>query len=271
MSNNDSIVRTSIEIPYIVLDKIETPYALKLYTHLKRVCGDDGGTCWQSEQTLAIECKISRMSIARAKQELLAVGLIRIVKGRWGSFGNRRSDEITLIEAEPTTSEPAPAPPATTVLPTQTTSGVLPAPQTIDLTHVNTQTKQTDTQTKQTIDEREIIKRGIAEWNRVFSMDLPTKPTANIYLAGKQLLDDGYTEQQLLQAITGITYSDFWMGKGEHSHRKPNYPLTVIWHPEKIREFLVLYHQHNIENKKSEAEIAKEAWIAAGCPGLEVA
>lgn len=66
-------------IPNIVDDLKLSPYAFRLYCHIKRVTGEDG-ICWQNRDTLAEFCQMSTGQISKVKQELVGVGLIRIEK-----------------------------------------------------------------------------------------------------------------------------------------------------------------------------------------------
>jgi hypothetical protein len=64
-------------IPNIIDDLDLSPYAFRLYVHLKRVAGDEG-TCYQNRDTLAEKCHMSAGSVTEAKNELVALGLIEI-------------------------------------------------------------------------------------------------------------------------------------------------------------------------------------------------
>src|SRR4030067_1962918 len=76
-----------------------TPYAFRLYVHLKRVAGDEG-TCWQSTNTLAKACQMSSGSISNAKKELCKLGLI-IVMTKKNTQGGLEHHEITIIDIWP--------------------------------------------------------------------------------------------------------------------------------------------------------------------------
>lgn len=73
------------QIPHLIDDSGLSPYAVRLYLHLKRVAGESG-ECWQSTNTLARKCNMSMGSISSAKQELKAAGFIDIttVKSKSG-------------------------------------------------------------------------------------------------------------------------------------------------------------------------------------------
>ncbi len=68
------------QIPNLVDDMNLTPFAYRLYGHLKRVAGENG-KCWQSTETLAKACGMSAGKVSDAKKELENVfpPLIRIV------------------------------------------------------------------------------------------------------------------------------------------------------------------------------------------------
>lgn len=66
-----------ITIPDIVDDLNISPCAIRLYIHLKRVCGD-GGECTESIETLAKHLRFSKPTIIKAKRELEGARLISI-------------------------------------------------------------------------------------------------------------------------------------------------------------------------------------------------
>jgi hypothetical protein len=58
-------------IPHLVEELDLTPYAFRLYAHLKRVTGENKeGKCWKSTKTLANACRMSAGAISNAKKEL---------------------------------------------------------------------------------------------------------------------------------------------------------------------------------------------------------
>lgn len=70
------------ELPNLVDDLGLSPYAYRLYGHIKRRCGaSDGGACFEGARRMAEHCKMSLGMIVKAKHELEAVGLIRIKPG----------------------------------------------------------------------------------------------------------------------------------------------------------------------------------------------
>lgn len=72
-----------IVIPHLIDDLGLTPYAFRLYVHLKRVCGDRG-MYRDGQEELAERCHISQAQISRALKELIDAELIvtRRHKGR---------------------------------------------------------------------------------------------------------------------------------------------------------------------------------------------
>lgn len=66
-----------IMLPNVIDDMGLSPYAFRLYCHLRRVAGESGA-CWQSTATLAAHCGISAGSISQAKKDLTDKGLISI-------------------------------------------------------------------------------------------------------------------------------------------------------------------------------------------------
>lgn len=78
--HDESPVSHFSQIPNMVDDMGLTPYAYRLYGHLKRVTGEKG-KCWQSTETLAKACGMSAGKISESKKELENVWppLIRVV------------------------------------------------------------------------------------------------------------------------------------------------------------------------------------------------
>ncbi len=64
-------------IPNLIDDLGLSPYAVRLYFHLKRVAGEKG-ECWQSGDTMAKICAMSTGTISKAKKELVKLALIRV-------------------------------------------------------------------------------------------------------------------------------------------------------------------------------------------------
>lgn len=82
------------EIPNSVDDMDLSVYAFRLYVHMKRVAGDSG-TCWQSTDTLAKSCKMSKGMIGKAKDELIEKGLIHIEEQKLDR-GGRAAHHVTI-------------------------------------------------------------------------------------------------------------------------------------------------------------------------------
>ena len=85
-------------IPHIVEALDLTPYAFRLYAHLKRVTGENKtGKCWKSTKTLAQACRMSAGSVSNAKKELENTypPLIRIISK---TKDNTPYHEITIID-----------------------------------------------------------------------------------------------------------------------------------------------------------------------------
>lgn len=80
-------------IPNIVDEMDLTPYAYRLYGHIRRVAGENGA-CWEGTATLAEKCHMSTGMVSKVKKELVKVGLIRIEK-RSGQTG--KYDHITIL------------------------------------------------------------------------------------------------------------------------------------------------------------------------------
>lgn len=84
------------EIPNIVDDLGLSVYAFRLYVHLKRVAGESG-KCWQSTDTLAKSCCISKGMISKAKDELVSKRLIEITEEKL-ERGGRAAHHITITD-----------------------------------------------------------------------------------------------------------------------------------------------------------------------------
>lgn len=63
--------------PNLIDDIKMSLQAFRLYSHLKRVAGEDG-LCWQSQRTLAKKCFMSVGSVVNAKEELIRLHLIKL-------------------------------------------------------------------------------------------------------------------------------------------------------------------------------------------------
>lgn len=83
-----------IELPVLVDDAGLSPYAFRLYAHIKRVAGDDK-TCYQGTRTMADVCRMSLGQVSRAKAELVAAGLITLAKK---STRGGLVDEIRVVD-----------------------------------------------------------------------------------------------------------------------------------------------------------------------------
>ena len=88
-----------IQVPNMIDDLDLSPYAFRLYVHLKRVAGDEG-TCWQSTNTLAKACQMSSGSVSNAKKELHKLGLIAVMTKK-NTQGGIDHHEITIIDIWP--------------------------------------------------------------------------------------------------------------------------------------------------------------------------
>lgn len=64
------------ELPNMVDDSELSVYAFRLYVHIKRVAGANGGACHQGARTMSKICKMSPGQIAKAKKELLDGGWV---------------------------------------------------------------------------------------------------------------------------------------------------------------------------------------------------
>lgn len=81
-------------IPNMVDDLELSPYAFRLYAHLRRVAGENGSS-WQSTRTLAKKCKMSTGKVSDSKKELQHARLIMITKCR---CDRGEYDDITIVD-----------------------------------------------------------------------------------------------------------------------------------------------------------------------------
>jgi hypothetical protein len=82
------------QIPHMIDDADLSPHAVRLYIHLKRIAGDDGG-CWQTTEDLAKSCHMSRPTVIRSKRELKVKGFIIIED--WSEHLRRRH-KIRIVD-----------------------------------------------------------------------------------------------------------------------------------------------------------------------------
>jgi len=76
MSDPAELRKYRIELPNLIDDYDMSVYAFRLYVHIKRVAGANGGSCHQGTRTLARVCHMSTGQIVKAKQELIEKGLV---------------------------------------------------------------------------------------------------------------------------------------------------------------------------------------------------
>lgn len=89
----ESAVGYWVEIPDKVSDMGLSTHAFRLYIHLKKVTAEHDGKCYETSRQLAKRCNISQSSIHIAKKELVAAGLIDVLRRNSKA---RESDVITL-------------------------------------------------------------------------------------------------------------------------------------------------------------------------------
>lgn len=84
------------ELPNIVDEMGLTPYAFRLYAHLKRTAGD-GGVCTRGYRNMAAKCSMSVGMVGKARKELVEHGLIRCTTKPKGPHG-REGYHITICD-----------------------------------------------------------------------------------------------------------------------------------------------------------------------------
>jgi hypothetical protein len=83
-------------IPNLIDDLELSPYAVRLYLHIKRRTGEvPGGVCFETSSNIAKICKMSTGSVSKAKKELKAAGLISIAQRKRG-HGEFDGHDITI-------------------------------------------------------------------------------------------------------------------------------------------------------------------------------
>jgi Helix-turn-helix domain len=83
-------------IPNMIDEMGLSPYAVRLYLHIKRRTGEvPGGVCFETSSNIAKICKMSTGSVSNAKKELRAAGLITIAQRKRG-HGEFDGHDITI-------------------------------------------------------------------------------------------------------------------------------------------------------------------------------
>jgi len=93
IEDGSSLHKYRTETPNIVYDLDLDPYEGWLYSHLKRIAGDQGA-CFASNKTLAIKSKISERKVKDCKNSLSQKGLIKITERKKANG----SPDTTLIQ-----------------------------------------------------------------------------------------------------------------------------------------------------------------------------
>lgn len=88
------------QLPNILDYMILSPYAIRLYFHMKRRTGaSPDGRCWESAEHLAKRCGMSTAMVSKVKQELKKAGLITIEEVPSGK--GRKAHNISLVDIWP--------------------------------------------------------------------------------------------------------------------------------------------------------------------------
>ncbi len=90
IQDNGDLRRYRTEVPNIIDDMGLSPFAYRLYGHLKRVAGESGG-CWEGIRRLAESCNMSVGAVRSAKAELVQADLITVERG-----SGEQADVITI-------------------------------------------------------------------------------------------------------------------------------------------------------------------------------
>jgi len=83
-------------VPNFVDDMKLSPYAVRLYMHMRRRAGEgEAGECFETSKHLAEYCLMSVGQVSKCKKELVASGLITISRVKKG-HGEFASDVTTI-------------------------------------------------------------------------------------------------------------------------------------------------------------------------------
>lgn len=95
ISDEGSPLKYFAAIPHIADDELDT-YQYRLYGHYKRVCGENGGSCWESTRTTAGKIpKFSQGMVTKIRKQLEEGGWIKCTEHESGTV------EITLLDMWP--------------------------------------------------------------------------------------------------------------------------------------------------------------------------
>lgn len=79
--NEGAPQRYFMQVPNMADDDLG-PYTLRLYVHYVRVCGADGGTCYESTETTAAKTGMSTGQVVETRRQLAQGGWIKLNKPR---------------------------------------------------------------------------------------------------------------------------------------------------------------------------------------------
>lgn len=91
IQDDSGLRKYRIELPNMVDDKMG-PYEFRLYGHYKRVCGADGGTCYESVRTTASKTRMSVGKVVETRRWLESEDWIRVTQHQNGTLTIRIVD-----------------------------------------------------------------------------------------------------------------------------------------------------------------------------------
>jgi len=95
--NDEAPVSHFTVVPNMIDDSGLSAPAIRFYLHLRRVAGNTG-KCWQSQDTLAEKCSLSKTTVVKYKRELAEAGFIKIGAE---TINNHKVHVVTIVNIWP--------------------------------------------------------------------------------------------------------------------------------------------------------------------------
>lgn len=242
-------------IPHIVFKLGLNPFELALYAHFKQTAGDDGGACWKSRATIAKEAKMSSGMVTKARQalempraELGGRPLITVTEEP-SKGGGRPTCRVTITDiwaANMTSRSTSPDDVATSY---HDGAIATTSPHDEQRHHTTLATSPHDLKEKPKKKNQEEDKpRSRADMVRsVFGFWQTLLGHTSAVLDGRReaviarRLKDGYTAEQLMDAIRGCALSDFHMGREPGKPQRHDGITLICRDAEHVDKFIAIY------------------------------
>ena len=221
------------EIPNVVFTLGLTPFELTLYLHLKRTAGDSG-QCWKSTATLAKETGMSTGMVSKAKDSLtlarveLGKKALIQVKEEENPHGGKARHIITLIDIWPdnfkrfaSSQDEVANSPHELASPQDE---VASSPHEIKKEPKKKEPKE-ETKTLSSPTSSTVVHAVFSYWQEALNHP-QARLTPEREKAIRARLKEGYTFDQITQAIDGCRASPFHRGQNERSQAYDD--LTLI-------------------------------------------